>query len=392
MNRNIYSLVILLLLFTEVFAQENEMDKILNAVRLNNIELKTLQSFVKSEGLYIKSSNNLADPEIIAYYLPFGIHLPGDYSEYQISQAFEFPSVYSARSKLINQQQRQLRVQYEKAEQEILLNAKKHCLNIIYLTRKMQMEQERIQQAKSVFEMITILFNKGEVSRQELNQAKIGWLQNQFSYEKTAQYRSTVLIALQQLNGGNSITFNQHNYPEPLQLLNFDSIWSEKTLADPILKELEEEKLIARHTILLNKQMGLPDMVVGYNYQGVPGFDYSGIYGGMTIPIWNNKHRVKAAQAQYESLKLNYDEKTSLYKSEQQVKYSDFQFFLEKYTEYENTLEGLTHDLLESYRDGEITYIQYYMELHFYKEAFDRFLEVEYDLHKLRAELLAHRL
>lgn len=358
MNRNIYSLVILLLLFTEVFAQENEMDKILNAVRLNNIELKTLQSFVKSEGLYIKSSNNLADPEIIAYYLPFGIHLPGDYSEYQISQAFEFPSVYSARSRLINQQQRQLRVQYEKAEQEILLNAKKHCLNIIYLTRKMQMEQERIQQAKSVFEMITILFNKGEVSRQELNQAKIGWLQNQFSYEKTAQYRSTVLIALQQLNGGNSITFNQHNYPEPLQLLNFDSIWSEKTLADPILKELEEEKLIARHTILLNKQMGLPDMVVGYNYQGVPGFDYSGIYGGMTIPIWNNKHRVKAAQAQYESLKLNGDEKTSRYKSEQQIKYSDFQFFLEKYTEYENTLEGLTHDLLESYRDGEITYIQ----------------------------------
>lgn len=380
MNRNIYSLVILLLLFTEVFAQENEMDKILNAVRLNNIELKTLQSFVKSEGLYIKSSNNLADPEIIAYYLPFGIHLPGDYSEYQISQAFEFPSVYSARSRLINQQQRQLRVQYEKAEQEILLNAKKHCLNIIYLTRKMQMEQERIQQAKSVFEMITILFNKGEVSRQELNQAKIGWLQNQFSYERTAQYRSTVLIALQQLNGGNSITFNQHNYPEPLQLLNFDSIWSEKTLADPILKELEEEKLIARHTILLNKQMGLPDMVVGYNYQGVPGFDYSGIYGGM------------AAQAQYESLKLNGDEKTSRYKSEQQIKYSDFQFFLEKYTEYENTLEGLTHDLLESYRDGEITYIQYYMELPFYKEAFDRFLEVEYDLHKLRAELLAHRL
>lgn len=240
--------------------------------------------------------------------------------------------------------------------------------------------------------MITILFNKGEVSRQELNQAKIGWLQNQFSYEKTAQYRSTVLIALQQLNGGNSITFNQHNYPEPLQLLNFDSIWSEKTLADPILKELEEEKLISRHTILLNKQMGLPDMVVGYNYQGVPGFDYSGIYGGMTIPIWNNKHRVKAAQAQYESLKLNGDEKTSRYKSEQQIKYSDFQFFLEKYTEYENTLEGLTHDLLESYRDGEITYIQYYMELHFYKEAFDRFLEVEYDLHKLRAELLAHRL
>jgi hypothetical protein len=92
-------------------AQSNDIDKVLAAIRLNNIELRTLQSFTKSQGLNIKTSNNLADPQVVAYYLPLGTHLPGDYSEYQISQAFEFPSGYAARSRLINQQQEQLHIQ-----------------------------------------------------------------------------------------------------------------------------------------------------------------------------------------------------------------------------------------------------------------------------------------
>lgn len=392
MLKNVFSILILLNISHRVLAQNNELDKVLNEIRVNNIELKTLEAYSKSERLNIKTFNNLSDPEVSGFYLPLGNHPPGDYTEYQITQSFEFPTVYSARKKLINQQESQLYRQFEKTKQEVLLKAKNHCLDLIYLNKKLQLEQERIDQAKKVFDMIQVLFNTGEASLQELNQAKIGWFQNQFDSEKTTQEQKTVLIALQQLNGGISVTFNQSDFPQPLELESFDSIWAEKVLKDPKLKELEEEKLVSYQAISVSKQMGMPDLMVGYNYQGVPGFDYHGIYGGLSIPLWSNRNKVKVAQAQYESLKLNLDEKTSLYKSEQQIKYSNFQFYLKKYREYENTLDGLSHDLLDAYTKGEITYIQYYMELHFYKQAFDTFLEVEHDLHKLKAELLTHRL
>lgn len=392
MYRNIFSLLILLNLCLGLHAQPSEMDEVLDAVRVNNNELKTLKAFIKSEELSIKTSNNLADPELIGYYLPAGIHPPGNYTEYQISQYFEFPTVYGARKKLISQQTSQLRVQFEKAQQEVLLDAAIYCQNLIYLNKRLQLDQERIQQAKSVFDLVSELYDAGDASLHELNQAKIGWLQNQFAFEKTSQSRNTALIALQQLNGGIAVTFNQENYSDPLELESFDSIWSEKVSEDPILKELEEEKLISLHSISVNKRESLPDLAIGYNYQGVPGLDYHGVFGGLTIPIWSNKNKVKAAKAQFESLKIHSNEKSPLYKSELKIKYSDFQFNLQKYRQYENTLEGLTHDLLESYKKAEITYIEYYMELHFYKQAFDTFLEIEHELYRLRSELIAHRL
>ncbi|MEP3389473.1 MAG: TolC family protein [Reichenbachiella sp.] len=381
-----------IIIFGSKAQSANDIDRVLLSVQANNTQLKSLKAYIKSEQLNIQSTNNLPDPEVSGYYLPQGAHPDGDYTEYQVSQAFEFPTLYAARKKWIKEQSNQLQIQLEITQKQILLEAEKHCLNLIYLNKKTQLQQERIAQSKEVFDLITELVERGESNKHELNQAKIGWVINQFTLENTRQEHRGVLTALQQLNGGVSIEFESQEYPKPLSIEHFDSIWAEKIIMDPILKDLEKEKQVSYRNININKHQGLPDLVIGYNYQGVPGYDYSGLYGGLTIPLWSNRNKVKAAQVKHESVVLNYSEKTAKYQSELIIKYSDFQFYLNKYNEYQNTLEGLTQDLLHSYKNEEITYVQYLMELYFYKEAFNAYLEIEHDLYRLKAELLSHQL
>jgi cobalt-zinc-cadmium efflux system outer membrane protein len=48
--------------------------------------------------------------------------------------------------------------------------------------------------------------------------------------------------------------------------------------------------------------------------------------------------------------------------------------------------------LLKSYELGQITFITYYNELQFYAQAQDIMLEIEYQLHQLKAELFKYKL
>ncbi|MEQ9007794.1 MAG: hypothetical protein RLP12_07915 [Ekhidna sp.] len=93
-----------------LIAQSTSIESILREVEQNNQELKALSQYAESRALELKSGNNLPDPQLGAYYLPFGEHSTGDYSEFQVSQSFEFPTVYSTRRNLIDKQTDQLQL------------------------------------------------------------------------------------------------------------------------------------------------------------------------------------------------------------------------------------------------------------------------------------------
>lgn len=125
MYRYIVSAICGILISIGSFAQSPGVKGVLDEISRNNRQLKAYQSYMASQTLSNKTDNNLQDPEVSAFYLPFGEHETGNYSEYQISQRFEFPSVYSARSKRIERQKELLEFEYNAVRQEVLLNAKK---------------------------------------------------------------------------------------------------------------------------------------------------------------------------------------------------------------------------------------------------------------------------
>lgn len=394
MQKHIVFALCVSLLSVGAFAQSSEMAEVLRAVEQNNQELQAFHDYMESRLLELKSQNNLPDPQASAFYLPFGTHSTSDYSEFQLSQSMEFPTVYAARSHLIEQQKERMQLDYQLLRQKVLLPAIQYAQELIYLHKKKSMEQTRMQQARQVYEQVQELYEKEQLGVLELNKAKIAWMQEQFAVEEIENSILNTLLSLQKLNGGKEITFEQTDFTEELPLAPMDSLWQEKQVTDAALKVLEEEEAVARQQIKLSRQKVLPNLTAGYNYQGLLGENYHGVYGGLSIPLWNSSNKVKAAKAQYQYQQSYTQAIATEAFHDFQKQYSQYQLMFSKYMEYQETLAGIQSEdlLLQAYQLGEISFLEYYLELQFYRKAYDQMLEMERHLYQIKAELLKHQL
>lgn len=393
MLKNILFAGCLLLLSWRGYSQSG-LEELLQQVEQNNLELQALSNALEGRRFELLSGNNLPDPEVGIFYLPFGENSTGDYTEYQITQSFEFPTVYSSRKNLINQQVSQYELEYKARRQEILGSAQAYALELILISKKLDVSTSRTEQAKTVFDQVNQLFQKEEVGILELNKAKVAWLQQQFVVQQLEILLQNVKEQLENLNGGTSITAMPAEYPVSAGLTDSDSIWSEKLMSEPQLLQIQQEELLAQQSLQLEKNKVLPNLAAGFNRQGVMGSYYSGIYGGLTIPLWGSRGKVKAARSQVDFQTQNSLSKVNLAKVQFDREYRNYALLRTKFTEYQSTLTALDSEdlLLQAYQLGELSFLQYYQETQFFRQAFDTFLEMQHQLYQSHTSLLKHQL
>lgn len=394
MNKFIVSAICGCLFFVSGFSQDKNIGELLNEIEQNNTELKGYQSFIESQQLENKSANNLPDPQLLGYYLPFGDNATGNYSEYQISQSFEFPTVYGSRSKWNDLKSIQLQTSYAKKRQEVLLESKSVLVELVFLKKQKAVETERRTQSKQVFDQIQELYDKEQVGILDLNKAKIAWIQEQFVVQKIESEIQIVLSKLRTLNGGNAIDGFTAGIDLPIEVVAVETLWQEKLANDPSLQSLKAAETSSLQKIKLEKNKVLPNVALGYNYQGVSGSNYSGFYGGVSIPLWSSKNKVKAAEANFEYQQSNTQVVTTSLYNQFQETYNRYELMLEKFNEYQTTMSNLNSEqlLFKAYMLGEYSFMDYYVELQFYRNASDKMLQMEKELQMLQAQLLKHQL
>ncbi|MAG86169.1 MAG: transporter [Zunongwangia sp.] len=394
MYRNIVSAVCGILISMGSFAQDTGMDGILEQISQNNRQLMAYQTYMDSQNLGNKTVNNLQDPEVSAFYLPFGEHETSDYYEFQVSQRFEFPTVYGARSKRIKKQKELLELEYESMRQEVLLAAKKQLLELQILRKRENLEEKRVEQARQVYNQIQRLFDAEQIGILELNKAKVAWLQEQFMLDQINIRIRNTLLELQKLNGGNAIEAEQVQLFEDPELAEMQTLWEEKLSEDAEVQQLKARENLAQQQVKLEKNKILPDLSIGYNYQGVNSSNYSGIMGGISIPLWNSRNKVKAAEANLEYTQANAGAETAELYTRFQENYRQYQLLQKKFQEYQVTFKDLNSEelLFKAYELGELSFLDYYREVEFYRQAYNTMLEMEKELLQLKAELLKHQL
>lgn len=376
------------------FAQTTSVKELLGEIEKNNIELKAYQSFIESRQLENKSGNNLPDPQFSAYYLPYGSNNTVDYTEFQISQSMEFPTVYTARGKWNELKRQLLETDYAKLRQGILLQAQNLLIELASLQKQKDIEVLRIEKSKQVFNQIQELFSKEQIGILNLNKAKISWMQEQFVIEQLDVNSQTVLSSLEKLNGGKSVNFDMQHMESSMEIETIETIWQIKLSKDPMLRMLRESEAASLQKVQLEKNKILPNLTAGYNVQGVSGNKISGYFGGISIPLWNNKNKLKSAKADYQYHQSNSEIETANIFLNFQNQYNRFQLLFKKYKEYQATIGMLNSEklLFKAYMLGEFSFMEYYVELQFYQQAYDKLLQMEKELFQLRAELLKHQL
>ena len=199
---------------------------------------------------------------------------------------------------------------------------------------------------------------------------------------------------LTELNGGIEIAFTETDYPDYPPVPLFEELEKEIENIDPVRKYLEQQKVIAQKQIEVTKAMTLPKLDAGYHYQGILGQNFHGARIGVSIPLWENKNRVKQSQAELSVADVQLDEHINEH-------YYDIKQLYEKYInlqktveDYQNVLSNINSVQLldKALRFGEITTIQYFLEVSYFYTATNNFLLAEKEYNEVIAELYRYQL
>ena len=144
----------------------------------------------------------------------------------------------------------------------------------------------------------------------------------------------------------------------------------------------------------LTRASSMPKFKAGYYSEKVVGLRLQGVRLGITIPIWENANRVKAAtgeviSAELAAEKFRSDEVSAILQLH--AKYSGFQ----RQTEQLSSALQSSNDpdlLALAVESGEISVVEYFYETDLYYKVYNEFLIAEKELYRAEAELTKYEL
>jgi outer membrane protein TolC len=228
----------------------------------------------------------------------------------------------------------------------------------------------------------------------EVNKAKLQLLNIQ---NEAALNDNEILVAttkLSELNGGQQIIIKDTAYPLTAVVPDFETLDSAIEANDPFLKVFEQEKAIMQQQIRVQKSLNLPKIETGYHSQGILGQSYKGVHAGITIPLWENKNRLKAVQANLDYATTNAQTHVLEHRLENKGYYDQLAVRLKAMQEYKDLLATLnnTELLNKALRLGQITIIQYFQDESYYFSAYDKYLQMEREYQQAIARLYKYQL
>src|SRR5574344_1944650 len=116
---------------SQLFAQNN-INEMLSTIEQNNTTLKALREAAEAEKIENKTGIFLSDPEIGFNYLWGNPSFIGNRKDFNVSQAFDIPTISGMKSRLADHKNDLVEWQYQADRMNILLEAKQYLLDMIY--------------------------------------------------------------------------------------------------------------------------------------------------------------------------------------------------------------------------------------------------------------------
>lgn len=392
MKKSLY-LIFLTGLSLQGYAQ-NDISEILERIARNNKTLQAAEQLTQARKLEAKTGNYLANPTVEFNQLWGDKSTGGNVNELAVVQSFDFPGVYAHKNKLAKLKAEDFDHQQASVRQQILLTAQQTCLEIIYLRKQKELLDERLENAQRLYELYRKKLEQGDANQLELNKIQLELL----NARNGARLNDAALKAkteqLQTLNGGLVVNFQSGQYP-PMDLVSdFTQLEKDYLSQDPQIQSLTGQIEIAGREIRLSRAQSLPKFDLGYRRNGGSEETLNGFVVGLSIPLFENKNTVRKAKAQFEYSNAVLEDNTQDLKSNLLQWYEQAIALRASCKEYESILSGqqgveLLNKALEA---GQISMIDYFVELTTFYDSRQNFLDVEKDYYLTLSQLYQYTL
>ncbi|MDO9153121.1 MAG: TolC family protein [Paludibacter sp.] len=381
--------IINIIAFSNHFFSQNNIDKILTEIDKNNTTLSALQKNADAQKIGNKTDIYLQNPEVEFNYLWGNSSAIANRTDVSIKQTFDFPTAYGYKNQISNLKNEQVEFEYQKQRKSLLKHARLVCIDLVYANALKSELSKRVVHAQSIANSYKSKFEIGETNIFEYNKAQLNSLNISKELESIEIERIALLSELARLNGGQFINFNDSVFQAPVIPVDFEQWYVLAEQNNPVLRWLKQEIEISQKQAKLNLAMSLPKIQAGYMSEKVIGQQFQGVTVGLSIPLWENKNKVKFSKANTIALEsIVTDNKLQFYNQLKTIhtKAVGLQKTVNNYR-----LSLLSYDnseLLKKTLDkGEISLINYIVELSIYYESVNKLLELESEMNKTLAEL-----
>ncbi len=370
---------------------QSSVETALKAIEENNNTLKALKETTKSQKLENKTGIYLSNPEVGFNYLWGNPSTIGNRTDFSISQAFDIPTITGMKNKIADERNSLAEWQYKAERMNILLEAKQYCIELIYFNALKKELDIRLQHAQTIASGYQNRLNSGDANILEYNKAQLSLSATTGEIARIDVERNALLSQLKRLNGGLDIVMDDYQFNQKQLPLNFDDWYLQAEQKNPILAYIKQEVVVSQKQVSLNKAKGLPTFSAGYMSENVVGQRFQGLTMGVSVPLWENKNRVKQAKSAVVAAQARQTDSKQQFYNQLQIQYNRALGLKNTAESYRKSL-AMTNStvLLKTALDaGEISLLNYMVELGLYYNMVNQTLEAERDYQKALAELSA---
>jgi len=374
-------IIVALLASMSLAAQEN-ISSILFSIEENNTKLKALKEEMKAQKLGNKAGIYLSDPDVAFGYLwgtPSNI---GTRKDFSVTQTFDIPTITGMKSRLANNKNQLVELQYASERINLLLEAKQYAIDLIYYNGLKKELEIRLRHAQTIADAYKQRLDRGDASILEYNKVQLNLSTVQGEMSRVEVERNTLLSELKRLNGGIEILLEENNYSPASLPADFEEWYLSAEQKNPLLQYVKQQ---------IEVSMRFPKFSAGYSLEKTLGQKYQGANIGISIPLWENKNRVKQAKAGVIAAQTREQESKQQFYNRLQNLYMRANGLQQTAAGYRKSLQSLNNtDLLMKALDvGEINLLNYIVEIGLYYDTVNQTLAAERDFEKALADLSA---
>ncbi|OJX87353.1 MAG: transporter [Paludibacter sp. 47-17] len=370
---------------------QNNINPVLSSIEENNTTLKALREQAEADKLQNKTGIFLDDPEVGFNYLWGNPSNVGNRTDFSVTQTFDIPTITGMKSRLANGRNNLVEWQYRADRMNILLEAKQYCVELVYYNSLLKELYLRLEHAQTIAKGYKDRMDRGDVSILEYNKVNLNLSTIQGEISRMEVERDALLAQLKRLNGGIDLVFNEADYGSRELPLNFNDWYVQAEDKNPVLSYVRNEIEVSQKQVSLSKAMNLPKFTAGYMSEKVVGQRYQGVSLGISIPLWSNKNQVKQAKAAVAAAQSREADTKQQFYSQLQIQYSKAMGLKTTADKYRRSLANVNNTILlkKALDAGEISLLDYMVEMGLYYDNVNQTLAAERDYQLAFAELAA---
>jgi outer membrane protein TolC len=370
---------------------QNGYENILKEIEANSTTLNALREQMEVRKLINQTGIYLENPGVEFNYLWGSPSLIGNRTDVSVTQSFDFPSAYAYRKKIANLENTNVELSYQSERITLLLSVRKICIELIYYNALAKEYAVRLFNSERIAETYKAKLDKGETNIIEYNKAQLNLIAVQNEVARIETEQKSLLSELKRLNGDKEISFDADKYSGNILPADFNAWYVQAESKSPVLQYVSTQIEINEQQIKLNRVMGLPKFSAGYMSEKIVGEWYQGVSIGISIPLWENKNQVKQAKTQLKASEYALNDTKVQFCRNLQNLYLRASSLQQTVLKYKNALSVYNNEtLLKKALDaGEISLLEYLLEIEYYYSVFNSMLESERDFEFSFAELSA---